>query len=174
MKRRLRAFRVLAGMMALMFAKARFWEGRRRLCYIFTGIFAAFIFWSRSAFAAAPIIVTDQGPLGGFAVSGENEYLGIPYASPPVGSLRWLPPQAPSHFKGIFQATQFGNACAQPKAMGLIRSGGAFGSEDCLTLNVYVPNVMQPAHGFPVMVWVHGGGLVFGAGSFYDPTPLVK
>jgi len=110
----------------------------------------------------------------GLAVSGENEYLGIPYAAPPVGSLRWLPPQAPSRFKGVFQATQFGNACTQPKAMGLVRTGGAFGSEDCLTLNVYVPNVTPPAHGFPVMVWIHGGGLVFGAGSFYDPTPLVK
>jgi para-nitrobenzyl esterase len=48
------------------------------------------------------------------------------------------------------------------------------GSEDCLYLNVYVPDSDAPARGFPVLVWIHGGGLTFGAGSDYDPTPLVE
>jgi len=97
---------------------------------------------------------------------GENQYLGIPYAAPPVGSSRWLPPQPPAHFKGIFHATQFGNDCTQ------VNDPGA--SEDCLTLNVYVPDVEPPPHGFAVMVWIHGGGLVKGSGSGYDPTPIVQ
>jgi para-nitrobenzyl esterase len=121
---------------------------------------------------AAPAIVTDRGPLKGIVTPKVKEYLGIPYATPPVGSLRWLPPQPPARFKGLFQATQFGNACPQSDG-----AGGVFGDENCLFLNVYVPNVpqdQQPAHGFSVMVWIHGGGLVAGAGSFYDPTSLVE
>src|SRR5262249_27653956 len=118
---------------------------------------------------ASPAIITDQGPLRGLTVTGENQYLGIPYAAPPVGSLRWLPPQPPAHFQGVFQATKFGNACVQPSFFG----GG--GSEDCLSLNVYVPTATPPPpHGFPVMVWIHGGGLAAGGGLFYDPTPLVE
>jgi len=88
-----------------------------------------------------------------------------------VGNLRWLPPQRPASFQGVFPATQFGNACPQSDG-----AGGVFGDENCLFLNVYVPNVsqdQQPVHGFSVMVWIHGGGLDSGTGEFYDPTPLV-
>jgi para-nitrobenzyl esterase len=141
----------------------------RPLCLILAGIFVALFFSSRTAFAARAI-VTDQGPLKGLAVSGENEYLGIPYAAPPVGNLRWLPPQPPARFKGLFHATQFASRCTQ--LLGGV--GPLAGSEDCLYLNVYVPDTDPPAHGFPVMVWIHGGGLAYGAGSDYDPTPLVE
>jgi para-nitrobenzyl esterase len=99
----------------------------------------------------------------------EDQYLGIPYAIPPVGELRWRPPLPPGHFKGLFDATQFPNACAQSDG-----AGGVFGSEDCLYLNVYVPKGPVPPHGFPVMVWIHGGGLVTGASFQFDPTPLVE
>jgi para-nitrobenzyl esterase len=68
----------------------------------------------------------------------------------------------------VFQATEFGNICTQNV------SGTIYGVEDCLYLNVYVPDGTPPVHGFPVMVWIHGGGLVFGAGSQFDPTPLVE
>jgi len=111
-------------------------------------------------------IVTKQGPLKGLALTGENEYLGIPYAAPPVGNLRWMPPQPPAKFKGLFHATQFGSPCTQ--------TFDTPSSEDCLYLNVYVPTGKAPKNGFPVMVWIHGGGLVFGAGSDYDPTPIVE
>jgi para-nitrobenzyl esterase len=114
-------------------------------------------------------IVTQQGPIVGIAASGEHEYLGIPYAAPPVGNLRWTPPQPPAPFQGTFQATKPGNECPQPNG-----AGGTAGSEDCLTLNVYVPDVEPPEHGFPVMVWIHGGGLSSGAGFLYDPTPIVQ
>jgi para-nitrobenzyl esterase len=106
----------------------------------------------------------------GISVPGENEYLGIPYAAPPVGALRWLPPQKPVAFHRQFRASQFGNVCPQR-----FNGGGSFiGNEDCLNLNVYVPSGKAPDDGFPVMVWIHGGGLTFGAGSFYDPTRLVE
>ena len=139
------------------------------LCFILAGLCVALIYSSRTALASGAI-VTNQGPLSGVAISGEHEYLGIPYAAPPVRSLRWLPPQPPAHFTGLFQATQFGNICPQ-LTNGV---GPVTGSEDCLYLNVYVPDTDPPAHGFPVMVWIHGGSLVIGAGSDYDPTPLVQ
>lgn len=143
----------------------------RPFCFIFAGIFAVLAYSPRTAFAARAI-VTDQGPLKGLAVPGENEYLGIPYARPPVGSLRWRPPQPPARFKGVFQAIRFGNSCTQPDS-----SGVTFGSEDCLTLNIYTPDEKQNQNkhlGLPVMVWIHGGSLVTGGGSFYDPARIVK
>jgi para-nitrobenzyl esterase len=143
-------------------------DSQRTICVILFGILALLL-PSRVALAERAII-TSQGPVKGLEVSGEHEYLGIPYAAPPIGNLRWMPPQLPAQFKGLFQATQFGNRCTQR----LAGVGPVLGSEDCLYLNVYVPDVDPPAHGFPVMVWIHGGALVFGAGSDYDPTPLVN
>lgn len=133
------------------------------ICVVATGLPRAAI--------AGPAIVTDQGPLKGISTPGENQYLGIPYAAAPVGNLRWLPPQSPAHFRGVFQATKFGNVCTQNQTFFV---GTPIGSEDCLYLNVYVPDVEPPPHGFSVMVWIHGGALVSGAGSLYDPTPLVE
>src|SRR6266851_5213905 len=132
------------------------------ICVVATGL-------PRAAIAARAIVI-DQGPLKGISTPGENQYLGIPYAAAPVGNLRWLPPQPPARFKALFQATQFSNVCTQL----LFGLGPLSGSEDCLYLNVYVPDTDSPAHGFPVMVWIHGGGLTWGAGSQYDPTPLVE
>ena len=80
--------------------------------------------------AAAPAIVTQNGPLKGTETATMNEYLGIPYAVPPVGPLRWTPPQPHGRWHGVFQATQFGSECTQP---------GPSGSENCLFLNVYTP-----------------------------------
>jgi para-nitrobenzyl esterase len=120
---------------------------------------------------ASPAIVTKSGPLKGIQTPTTNEYLGIPYAVPPVGNLRWTPPQPFGKWHGVFQATQFGNFCTQPE------SGSTFGSEDCLNLNVYTPREKKNQnkhHGLPVMVWIHGGSLVTGGGGFYDPTRMVE
>ena len=96
-----------------------------------------------------------------------DEFLGIPYAAPPVGALRWQPPQPAANWSGVRNATQFAPHCPQP--------GGPFGqastSEDCLYLNVYTP--AAGAH-HAVMVWIHGGALVSGESNDYDPTALVQ
>jgi len=118
-----------------------------------------------------PVIRTENGRLQGVVGTEMIEYLGIPYAAPPVGTLRWMPPQAFGRWKGVFQATQFGNTCPQMNTMGAV-----VGDEDCLFLNVYTPrgkNRVKPTRR-PVMVWIHGGGLTKGAGSDFDPTPLVE
>ena len=123
-----------------------------------------------------PFAITKSGPVLGMTVNGVDEFLGIPYAAPPVGSLRWMPPQPFGKFTTPLKANTFGNRCTQP---------GSAGSEDCLFLNVYAPansapnNALEPfkfkkSKGLPVMVWIHGGGLTGGAGDIYDPTPLVK
>ena len=116
-------------------------------------------------------IHTESGKLKGTFNGSTAEFLGIPYAAPPVGAARWTPPQAFGKWHGTFDASAFGNACTQ--------GGRNTSSEDCLFLNVYVPNFKKNGHkhhhgGLPVMFWIHGGGLVSGAGSDYDPTPLLN
>jgi para-nitrobenzyl esterase len=119
-----------------------------------------------------PAIVTEDGPLKGIISPGINEFLGIPYAAPPVGALRWVPPQPHGRWDGVLKANQIGSPCPQRDFF-----GNGFGDEDCLSLNVYTPGLKknQNKHdGLPVMVWIHGGSLVSGSGGLYDPTPLVK
>ena len=117
-----------------------------------------------------PAIVTESGPLKGIIEGNISEFLGIPYAAPPVGNLRWMPPQSFGRWNGLLDASTFGNVCTQ----------GGRGSEDCLFLNIYVPNFKKNGnkHGgggaTPVMFWIHGGALTGGAGSDFDPTPLVE
>lgn len=122
-----------------------------------------------------PFAITKSGPVLGMTVNGVDEFLGIPYAVPPVGALRWTPPIPFGKFQGgPFQATQFSNECTQST------QSGPTGSEDCLYLNVYAPNpvvggsVSGKKEALPVMVFIHGGGLTTGAGQIYDPTQLVN
>lgn len=118
-------------------------------------------------------IVTEEGSINGITSPEINQYLGIPYAAPPVGELRWKPPEPHDRWDGVFKAAQFGSPCPQRTAMGY---GSFIGNEDCLFLNVYTPGENRndkTEKGLPVMVWIHGGALLFGAGSEYDPTPLV-
>jgi para-nitrobenzyl esterase len=115
-----------------------------------------------------PVAVTESGVVTGSTTNGVNAFLGIPYAAPPTGSRRWRPPKPYGLFPGlVFQATQFGSACTQP---------GGIGTENCLFLNVYAPagEVDDEHCHWPVMVWIHGGGLQIGSADSYDPTPLVK
>jgi len=116
-----------------------------------------------------PTALTESGVVVGRRTGTMNEFLGIPYAAPPVGVLRWRPPKRYGFFPGyIFQATHFGSECAQP---------GGSSSEDCLFLNVWTP-LSDPGHGgphgLPVMVWIHGGGLQIGGGDGINPVFLVK
>lgn len=91
-------------------------------------------------------------------------FLGIPYAAPPVGPLRWQPPQPSAKWSGVRDATSFGHRCIQthPFEDMVFRDPGP--SEDCLNLNVWTPAKNKHAK-LPVMVWIYGGGFTAGATS---------
>jgi para-nitrobenzyl esterase len=115
------------------------------------------------------IAFTESGLVIGSTTGGVSQFLGIPYAAPPVGALRWRPPKRYGFFPGFaLQATQFGSACTQP---------GGIGSENCLFLNVFRSEAEWgegERRGLPVMVWIHGGGLIDGSSTAYNPELLVK
>ncbi|HVV24890.1 MAG TPA: carboxylesterase family protein, partial [Pseudonocardiaceae bacterium] len=117
--------------------------------------------------ATAPVVRTAHGLVRGVTATGVDEFLGVPYAAPPVGRLRWQPPQPAARWNGVRDATAFAPHCAQP--------AGSFGqgstAEDCLYLNVFAP--AHRARNLPVMVWIHGGSLVTGESDDYLPTDLV-
>ena len=102
--------------------------------------------------------------LPGDPTSGVNVFFGIRYGQAPVGTLRWKPPQAPNPGQGSIVAGTIGHTCIQ---------GRASDSEDCLFLNVYTPSNATPRSRLPVFIWIHGGALVNGAGSDYDPSVMV-
>ena len=122
---------------------------------------------AQSACAAGTVVNTTTGQVCGIIVNGVTEWLGIPYAAPPVGNLRWAPPQPHAAWGGTLAATAFGNSCTQP-AVG--KSGPNTGSEDCLFVNVWAP---AGASGLPVMAHIHGGGFFKGSGNG-DNTLLVN
>jgi para-nitrobenzyl esterase len=117
---------------------------------------------------SALVVSLGDGQLRGKQTGGTDEYLGIPYAAPPIGPLRWRPPQPPARWHGIRTATQFAPHCPQPAGV----FGRASMSEDCLYLNVFAPAGHRDS-GLPVMVWIHGGGFVGGESDDYDPSGLV-
>lgn len=128
--------------------------------------------------AGDPALVTaPAGTLQGQIDGGIRSFKGIPYAKPPVGSLRWKPPEAPSPWSGPKRALDFGNSCIQPSARSSAASIYADDpsptSEDCLTLNIWGDVSARDA---PVFVWIHGGALVSGSSRFsmYDGESLAR
>jgi para-nitrobenzyl esterase len=125
---------------------------------------------------AGPVVDTAQGRVEGVAADGIARFQGLPYAAPPVGRLRWRAPQAAAAWQGTRDASRPGAACTQKRGASL-EGGGDPGptSEDCLTLNVFTPRPERGAK-LPVMVWIHGGALVIGAGqlSIYDGSVLAR
>ena len=119
---------------------------------------------------SGPVVHTADGDLAGIATGSVNQFRGIPYAQAPVGSLRWVAPQAAKHWSGQRDASTHGAACPQspfPFADNLLNS------EDCLFLNVYVPQGATSTPR-PVIVWVPGSGTVLGSARQYDAQPLTQ
>ena len=124
---------------------------------------------------AVPVAHTEQGVLVGVAAQGVDSYKGVPFATPPVGPLRWRMPRRPESWNGERSAADYGALCIQPPANGDPGVGPLPMSEDCLTLNVWTP-ADRGAEPLPVMIWIHGGGLNNGSATaaLYDGTNLSK
>lgn len=118
----------------------------------------------------------DAGPPLGGSI---KVYKGIPYASPPTGSYRWRPPEPPSSWTGVRDASAFGPACMQAPGQGssnlALLPGSPPMDEDCLYLNVWT-GAANDRERRPVMVWIYGGAFSDGAGSIplYDGETLAR
>jgi len=119
-----------------------------------------------AASGGGPVAATANGAVRGLASGAVDEFLGIPYAAPPLGALRWQPPQPAASWSGVRDATTFAPHCPQLASP----FGQASTSEDCLYLNVFTP---RGGGEHPVMVWIHGGALVTGESDDYAPAGLV-
>jgi para-nitrobenzyl esterase len=115
------------------------------------------------------IVATADGRLRGQAAGAVDEFLGVPYAAPPVGRLRWRAPEPAAPWTGVRYATRFGPHCPQYASP----FGLASMSENCLFLNVYTP-AHTASRALPVMVWIHGGILTAGESDDYNPAGLVR
>lgn len=134
--------------------------------FLFTASFLIFALVTASAESRSPYVRIDQGILSGARLSPTGAaFLGIPYAAPPIGHLRWAAPQQPQSWSGIRDATYYRPACPQlpspwlPEMLGRKQMQT---SEDCLYLNVFTPRLSRSTS-LPVMVWIHGGGNVEGS-----------
>ena len=125
-----------------------------------------------TALASPPVATTQNGAIEGIYGGDMAEFLGIRYAAPPVGALRWMPPQAVPSNLVSHTARAFGPHCAQLTSA----YGQASTNEDCLYLNVFTPKASQAAGAkpLPVMVWIHGGALLVGESDDYNPVNLVN
>ncbi|WAC58560.1 carboxylesterase/lipase family protein [Brevundimonas sp. SL130] len=124
--------------------------------------------------AEPPVVQLPQGALSGAAEDEVASFKNIPYAAPPVGERRWRPPGEAPQWEDLRDATRYGALCIQATPQGDPGVGPLPMSEDCLTLNIWRPEaVSAPA---PVMVWIHGGGLVNGSGTaaLYDGSHLAR
>ncbi|MEU8779327.1 carboxylesterase family protein [Streptomyces sp. NPDC048606] len=112
---------------------------------------------------------TDRGLLRGVSHGAYATFLGVPYAAPPTGPLRWRAPVPAAAWGGVRDATTPAPRCVQMPAPG---AGAVVGSEDCLYLNVTTPSPRPDRGKRPVLVWMHGGAFLGGAGGDHDTERL--
>ena len=141
----------------------------KRLSFLILGIFLPAIiipFKASAQNVCADPVATAQGKVSGVSDAKDPVcvYKGIPFAAPPVGKLRWQPPQAPEKRTGIFKADKFSAECIQDDGP-MPGVSASPRSEDCLYLNIWRPNPAgRGTDKLPVMVWIHGGSLTSGSG----------
>lgn len=124
--------------------------------------------------AEAPVVDMPAGVVSGSREGDANVFRAIPYAAPPVGERRWRPPAPMPRWNGVRPAEKAGVACMQPAmAAGPYNRGPQAMSEDCLTLDITAP---ANARNAPVMVWIHGGTLIWGTAHsrMYDGEAFAK
>lgn len=111
-----------------------------------------------------PVVDAPAGSARGVQEAGVLVFKGLPYAQPPIGAARWKAPLPMARWQGVRDAAAFGPACVQPPPQpgGIYYERPTPTSEDCLRLNIWTPT---GARGAPVLVWIHGGSLVSGAGG---------
>jgi carboxylesterase type B len=117
-----------------------------------------------------PVAKTELGAVQGVRAPGVESFLGIRYAAPPVGALRWRPPQPAARWPGIAPATAYGARCAAAASS----NGARTEAEDCLFVNVQRPAGLRTGERRPVYVFIHGGGLVNGSSNQADMAALVR
>ncbi|MET0654834.1 MAG: carboxylesterase/lipase family protein [Pseudoxanthomonas sp.] len=126
--------------------------------------------------ASSPLVAVGSGTLEGRREKGLETFRGIPFAAPPVGPLRWREPQPAIAWNGVRKADTYAASCMQKSGIP-VSAGGTDGrlSEDCLYLNIWTP-ASGDAGRRPVMVWIHGGALVYGSGNvaLYDGGALAR
>jgi para-nitrobenzyl esterase len=123
-----------------------------------------------------PVVTIESGKLKGVNEERVAFYKGIPFAMPPLGELRWAPPQPVAPWKGVREASAMQHDCMQLPAPSEASPGGTnTPSEDCLYLNIWAPTGVHSVH-LPVMVWIYGGGFLNGGASpaVYDGTEFAK
>ncbi|HLI30649.1 MAG TPA: carboxylesterase family protein [Gemmataceae bacterium] len=119
---------------------------------------------------AGPRVTTAEGTVEGVIANGANQFLGIPYAEPPVGNLRWRPAVLHAPWKGVLKAIAYAPICAQG-SLGPF-SGPPNSNEDCLYLNVFTPINPPAREKLPVIFWIYGGGDSWGETPGYDGSKL--
>ena len=120
------------------------------------------------------VIKTREGPVLGKAEGGVKHWLGLPFAAPPIGELRFKAPQPREPWDAMLEAKEHRSACMQKSDLLNPSNKTYTGSEDCLYLNVYAKEGVLASTQQPVMVWIHGGGNTIGSAETYDPSDLVR
>ena len=135
------------------------------ILFLFIPLYAANA-QSKNENPSAPLVTTKNGVLEGAEDSGVYIFKGIPYAQPPVGDLRWRPPQPVKNWQGVRKADQFGPGAMQNPIYSDMQFRFPKKSEDCLYLNIWTP-ANKGNKKLPVLVYIYGGGFQAGDGSEY-------